>query len=600
MKMTVKQIQKMDGKKFSELLMPMLDNIYQSFQYIGISKKEYYSLVQKEITDTKKELTESAAYPTFLEKRISFILNKKAEEYIINQNTSFNIINNYINQKMNQAKNYKTALKQFKQLDSFFSTHDFIPSQELIIELINKNEIFGNMTESILKHFYIQITSGNMEKVLNNNSLIYIVETYCMLKNIEIEENTLDMTVDKENNKIIDITDLYLKEIGKTALLSKEQEKELARKMAEGNEEARNQFTESNLKLVVDIAKNYLGRGLPFLDLIQEGNLGLIRATEKYDVNRGFKFSTYATWWIRQTIKKAIYEKRRNIKIPENIQMRLSQYSKVCNNLEIKLQREATISEIAEEMRTSVEKIIELQAMQSDTISINKLISSDEDIELDQFIAADEKTPEEIAISNTLSSQIKQLFEDCQLKEKEIEIIKKRYGFNSKDPMTLDELAKIYGVTRESIRQTEVKALKKIRNSKYIKAFAIYMQNPDEAIQNIEEFREIYAKSTTPYIPSLKRKKGPKKVRKQSSGMRGIQSIYQYLNDYTKEEIDEMLTKLTEEEKALITLRYGEDLKDPICGTLNKEQRRLFYNRLVPKMRKILSGLSNEQKIKVK
>ncbi len=592
MELNREKIQQMNPKKIYELLLPMINHIYQSFQYMGISEQSYHELVLKEIIDSKKTYTDSTSYSDFIKKKIRKSLSKQIKVLIYDSSTSFKIINDYINQKFIEMSDDKEAIKYFKKLNSFLETYNFIPTLDLLIELLNKNNIFITMVKSIFNHYYLQIMSGEFEKTFDNPFLILTIETYCMLNNIEIKQDeTEDIDYAIEYGHL-DSVKAYLKEIRRTPLLSVEQERELAQKVAQGDSKARDLFIESNLRLVVSIAKKNLNRGLSFLDLIQEGNLGLIRAVDKYDVEKGYKFSTYAVHWIRQAIMRAIEDKGRNIRIPTYMHSKIGAYRNTVNKLYTKLNRKPTINEIANEMGVSISDATELFSLQIDIVSTNTLVGDDEDTELESFIPTSEKTPEDFVIDSTMQYYVKKLFKDCHLTEREIDILMLRYGFNGREPMTLQQIGDKYNIHRERARQIESIALMKIRKSGHIEAFATYMQYPEKSLENIEKFRQKYRESDKPYAVHL----NDDEETKEENDMPRLKTIYQYFVDYTREQVNEMLLKLTDEERLLITLRYGEDLENPVSGKLSKEQTNKFYGALVPKMKRLLKNPNKERK----
>ena len=499
MKLDFKKIQEMDSKEIYNFLLPTIDNIYQSFRYIGISEQDYYNLVLREITNSKITYKGNIQYSDFIKKKIITTLSEQTKTLIYDSSTSFKIINDYINQKFSQVSNFEDAIKYFKKLDSFFEVYNFIPNPDLLIELINKNKIFNNMAQSIFEQYNMQIISGNSEKIFDNTILILTIETYCMLNNIEIKQGETEEIYAETDFETIDSVKTYLREIGRKPVLSVQQERELAQKVAQGDSKAIDLFIESNLKLVVSIAKNYLNRGLPFLDLIQEGNLGLMKAVDKFDVEKGYKFASYASHWIKQAITRAIANKSRNIRIPVCTYEEILSYKRVVTNLETKLNRQPTIDEIAIEMGLSTSKVTKLYKLQSDTVSINSLISDDEDTELENFIPTSEETPEDVAITVELQYHVRKLFEICNLKEREVEVLMLRYGFNDRKPMSLEQIGKKYNITRERVRQIEATALRKIRKSYYINNLADYTQNSKKSLESIEEFRKMYTKSKNLY-----------------------------------------------------------------------------------------------------
>ncbi len=472
-----------------------------------------------------------------------------------------------------------------------------MPNPDLLIELVTKNSAFNKTIAVIFNKYHTQIIAGRLEEHVDDSLLLSTIDTYCMLNDIEINEpkniNQDDYDLSELNS--IDTVGMYLREIGKRPLLSMEQERELAIRIAEGDSKAKNLFIESNLKLVVSIAKKYKGRGLSFLDLIQEGNIGLMTAVDRYDVNKGYKFSTYAHHWIRLAINRAIADKGRNIRIPVYMQEKIKSYKKAVTKMADKLGRFPTINEIANEIGLSIPEVIKLYKLQGDTISLNFLVGDEEDAELEDFIASSEESPEDIALDETMPLQVRSLFEKCNLKPREIDVLLLRYGFNNQDPMTLEEVGKKYHLTRERVRQIEARALMKIRRSRHIQGLEAYTTYPEQSLQNIKEFREKYVERKNQYKTFLKDDNRTKE-RNSEKKMPRLKTIYERFGNYTKEQVDEMLTKLNEEEKAIVTIRYGEDLNNPTSTKLNKEQTYKFYNLLVPKMKRLLSNPTGERK----
>ncbi len=260
-----------------------------------------------------------------------------------------------------------------------------------------------------------------------------------------------------------DSVKMYLKDIGTVALLTPDEERDLARRMAEGDESAKKRLSEANLRLVVSIAKRYVGRGMQFLDLIQEGNMGLLKAVEKFDYTKGFKFSTYATWWIRQSITRAIADQARTIRIPVHMVETINKTGRVSRQLLQKLGREPSPAEIAAEMGIPVEKVIEIQKIAQDPVSLETPIGEEEDSHLGDFLEDDKAaSPSDRAEAKMLREQLLQVLDT--LTPRENEVIRKRYGLDDSRPKTLEEVGKEFDVTRERIRQIEAKALRKLRH----------------------------------------------------------------------------------------------------------------------------------------
>ena len=278
----------------------------------------------------------------------------------------------------------------------------------------------------------------------------------------EVELDKIDLSV-PEGVRIEDPVRMYLKEIGKVPLLSAEEEIELAKKMEQGDENAKKRLAEANLRLVVSIAKRYVGRGMLFLDLIQEGNLGLIKAVEKFDYRKGYKFSTYATWWIRQAITRAIADQARTIRIPVHMVETINKLIRVSRQLLQELGREPTPEEIAEEMDMPVDRVREILKISQEPVSLETPIGEEEDSHLGDFIQDDNvPVPADAAAFTLLKEQLVEVL--GTLTEREQKVLRLRFGLDDGRARTLEEVGKEFNVTRERIRQIEAKALRKLRH----------------------------------------------------------------------------------------------------------------------------------------
>ena len=290
----------------------------------------------------------------------------------------------------------------------------------------------------------------------------------------EIELDKIDLSV-PDGVSIDDPVRMYLKEIGKVPLLTAEEEIELAKKMEQGDQEAKKRLAEANLRLVVSIAKRYVGRGMLFLDLIQEGNLGLIKAVEKFDYRKGYKFSTYATWWIRQAITSAIADQARTIRIPVHMVETINKLIRVSRQLLQELGREPTPEEIAEEMDMPVERVREILKISQEPVSLETPIGEEEDSHLGDFIQDDNvPVPADAATFTLLKEQLDEVL--STLTEREQKVLILRFGLEDGRARTLEEVGKEFNVTRERIRQIEAKALRKLRHPSRSRKLKDYLE----------------------------------------------------------------------------------------------------------------------------
>ncbi len=354
-------------------------------------------------------------------------------------------------------------------------------SMELLIEKGKKGKLSNDDLDEAIEEFNFDAdTMDKLYETLEDNGIAFDSD----ISNEEMNEiehevekfgagENMERILEQEGLSIDDPVRLYLKEIGKVPLLSSEREKYLAERMMEGDEAAKNELVEANLRLVVSIAKRYVGRGMFFLDLIQEGNLGLMKAVDKFDHAKGFKFSTYATWWIRQAITRAIADQARTIRIPVHMVETIHKVSRYSRQMLQELGREATAEEIGEKMGMSAEKVREIMKIAQDPVSLETPIGEEEDSHLGDFIPDDDTpSPAEATSTNILREELeKQLH---TLTPREEHVIKLRFGLYDGRTRTLEEVGKEFDITRERIRQIEAKALRKLRHpsrARHLKGF---------------------------------------------------------------------------------------------------------------------------------
>ena len=324
----------------------------------------------------------------------------------------------------------------------------------------------------------LELDSDSLDELyslFNENNIAVLSEEESESGNGHHQEKVIlddnDITKDLTIN---DPVRMYLKEIGQIKLLQLDEEMELARRISEGDQQAKDTLAEANLRLVVSIAKRYIGRGMLFLDLIQEGNIGLIKAVEKFDVTKGYKFSTYATWWIRQAITRAIADQARTIRVPVHMVETINKLARVQRQMTLELNREPTEEELAKKVNLPIEKIRDIYKISQDPVSLETPIGEEEDSHLGDFVP-DERNmgPEEYATNELLKDEISEVL--LTLTEREEKVIRLRFGLEDGKSRTLEEVGQMFGVTRERIRQIEAKALRKLRHPSRSRKLKDYM-----------------------------------------------------------------------------------------------------------------------------
>ena len=343
--------------------------------------------------------------------------------------------------------------KKKKNVLEYQEISDFFKDQSLEVEQMEKVLDFLEASGVDV----LRVSGNDEELILDDDADIEKMDD-----EEEIELDKIDLSV-PEGVSIEDPVRMYLKEIGKVSLLTADEEIELAKRMEQGDEEAKKRLAEANLRLVVSIAKRYVGRGMLFLDLIQEGNLGLIKAVEKFDYRKGYKFSTYATWWIRQAITRAIADQARTIRIPVHMVETINKLIRVSRQLLQELGREPTPEEIAEEMKMPVDRVREILKISQEPVSLETPIGEEEDSHLGDFIQDDNvPVPADAAAFTLLKEQLIEVL--GTLTEREQKVLRLRFGLDDGRARTLEEVGKEFNVTRERIRQIEAKALRKLRH----------------------------------------------------------------------------------------------------------------------------------------
>ncbi len=385
--------------------------------------------------------------------------------------------------KINEIKEEKETKTVEKKAKETTKKETDKTDKEKINNIIQEAKQSGKMTYSDLASKLNDVNPEKMDEVFDEfekDGIDLLPDDFDEEPDIEdlkeVEELKLDEITDTsfEGISVDDPVRMYLREIGKIPLLTFDEELDLAKRILEGDEDAKQKLAESNLRLVVSIAKKYVGRGMLFLDLIQEGNMGLIKAVEKFDYTKGFKFSTYATWWIRQAITRAIADQARTIRIPVHMVETINKLIRTSRNLLQQMGREPTPEEIAKEMEIPVEKVVEIQKIAQDPVSLETPIGEEEDSHLGDFIQdEDSPAPHDAASYTLLKEQLEEVMNT--LTPREAKVLKLRFGLEDGKSRTLEEVGKEFNVTRERIRQIEAKALRKLRHPSRSKKLRDYM-----------------------------------------------------------------------------------------------------------------------------
>ena len=524
-----------------------------------------------------------------------------SKRYIVDtlekENQAIKVVSNFIKKNIKPQNKYQDNIISFEKIVNFFHDFNFFPPPNLLIELIDKNDTLNKILQDVVENNLEILQKYDIDSKFSDDISKNFIELYCLKNNIEIKKDD-DIQEEDYTEFITDITNtvytddsvkMYLQEIHKP-ILTKEQEKSLALRIRNGDEKAKELFIERNLRLVIKVARKYTGHGISFLDLIQEGNLGLIKAVDKFDVTKGYKFSTYATCWIRQSIQRSLGDKSRNIRLPVHLYEKVKKYELLKKELSLKFNREPTFEELSKKMRVSIDTIYKYERLEHDTISLNMIVG-DEDSELEDFISLSTESIDNQFIEENLKDVIENLLKNSHLTTKEIDILKLRFGIGTNDPKTLEETGKIYGVSRERIRQIQEKALKKIRRSYNVKELAIYMDNPKEAQKNIDRYRLKYQQHSLQKIKLKDRKESELKMDMQEKTKRKSKdNLYEYFSDYSKPEVSKVISRLDEDELELLHKRYGDNLLEPVKNDIDADEKKVIISNIIPRIQRMLEG----------
>lgn len=592
MEKNIDEIKNMTQHQLETLLNPFIEKERLKYNYINLPQSIYLSKL-KEIEDTMD----------FSDGKIDIesMIKNCSKRYIVDtleeENQAIKVVSNFIKKNIKPQNKYQDNIISFEKIVNFFHDFNCFPPPNLLIELIDKNDILNKILQDVVENNLEILQKYDIDSKFSDDISKNFIELYCLKNNIEIKKDD-DIQEEDYTEFITDITNtvytddsvkMYLQEIHKP-ILTKEQEKSLALRIRNGDEKAKELFIERNLRLVIKVARKYTGHGISFLDLIQEGNLGLIKAVDKFDVTKGYKFSTYATCWIRQSIQRSLGDKSRNIRLPVHLYEKVKKYELLKKELSLKFNREPTFEELSKKMRVSIDTIYKYERLEHDTISLNMIVG-DEDSELEDFISLSTESIDNQFIEENLKDVIENLLKNSNLTTKEIDILKLRFGIGTNDPKTLEETGKIYGVSRERIRQIQEKALKKIRRSYNVKELAIYMDNPKEAQKNIDRYRLKYQQQSLQKIKLKDRKESELKMEMQEKTKRKSKdNLYEYFSDYSKPEVSKVISRLDEDELELLHKRYGDNLLEPVKNDIDADEKKVIISNIIPRIQRMLEG----------
>ena len=457
-----------------EELQPQIITLYENYNYLNLSIEQFESLcldIVLEIYEQNNNISQKQCIEI-----LQTSLDKHVKNKLSNSKKTNQILTEFINKKLIIHDKWEKNIEELRKLNSFLIKYEIEENPELYYELLNNSTIYI-MVENIVQTKLESINKIGFDVIDSNHNIQLLLEMYCETNQINYKSNYSEIFTDEYDTnmevKSIDGLGLYLSQIAKP-LLTKEEEQRLFILKEQGDSFAREKLIEHNLQLVVHVAKAYTGKGLDILDLIQEGNLGLVNAIEHFDYRKGYKLSTYATWWIKQSVQRGIMNTVRPIRIPVHMCEKLSKYGIAKSKLEKLLLREPTRDEICAEMKISKHQLIELEKATQNIVSINTLVGNegDSDTELGDLIASDDDTIEEQYINSSRLEELLHILDRINLTEREKQVIKLRYGLYDGKIKTLEEVGKEFNITRERVRQIEAKAIRKIRYSPHITKLA--------------------------------------------------------------------------------------------------------------------------------
>jgi len=449
--------------------------LYVKYSFLCMEQKEFLTIISKGIEEAFNTYTESNKddYYTYFKD----VAESSIRLYVISiQDTDKYkaLLNDYITKTLTNKKDADRCIRDLNRFGKFITSNELSFSPDLALYVLNNNEMVNNYMSIIFNKYQDIITNGEYLNKFEDMVLNTLIEVYASKNNIDIiiDYDLALPNKEGDSDAFVHMEPIaqYLVEINRIPLLTKEEEVEYGTQLLSDDPDvranARAKMAEANLRLVVSVAKRYVGHGVSYLDLIQDGNIGLLYAIDRFDVRKGFKFSTYATHWIRQSIIRSIANNSRNIRLPVHLHEKLVRFNRVYSDIQKKIGRDPSMREIAEITGLSLDSTEYMLQLQQDTVSLNTKVNEDEDdSELGDFIQDDNQSVETLVLSKQLKESLKEVLTNGYLSERELDILIRRFGLNGDTPKTLDYIGMMYGLTRERIRQIELKTLKKLRKS---------------------------------------------------------------------------------------------------------------------------------------
>ena len=482
MKVDIIKINKMTDEELKRLLIKDFKKWTKQYDFVKIPDEVMKDFINN--TVSLKNFKADKNGMVDLEKIISDVLREYIHLCFINGD-GLEIFDCYMKKMITiNSNDYDKSFNELKKISTFFEWINYSPTSDIYLEIMKKHDNLSNFIANVVRRNKKKIADGNIDNIFYDDILSEFLKIYCSENDIVTENDTIEIDENFVNDSDTDEYFLSLKALD-TNLLTKDEEYHLISRIKSGDMEARRIFIEKNLGLVISIAKRYNNFGISFIDLIQEGNIGLMLAVDKFDPSRECKFSTFATFWIRHVIKRAIDNHSRTIRIPVNLSAKMFEINKQKKQLTEILNREPTQKEIAEKMGVSSEYLETIMSLPKITNSLDETTQGNDDLTLKDFIIDENTNFVDEVINKELVEIVNDLIKSCNLSKRDEKIIRYRFGFEG-EPLTLNEIGLKYNLTRERIRQIEVEILEKIRSKNEVEWLACYTDNPDASLKKIK------------------------------------------------------------------------------------------------------------------